>query len=60
MANRPNIIYIVCHDLGRMLGCYGRGFQSPNLDRLAREGAKFNTAFCPARARSTNWASRSP
>ena len=38
MPNKPNIIYIVAHDLGRMLNCYNRGFASPNLDRFACEG----------------------
>jgi N-sulfoglucosamine sulfohydrolase len=47
---RPNIIYIVAHDLGRMLGCYGRGFESPNLDRFAREGVLFNRTFCTTTA----------
>jgi N-sulfoglucosamine sulfohydrolase len=47
---RPNIIYIVAHDLGRMLGCYGRGFESPNLDRFASQGALFNKTFCTTTA----------
>lgn len=47
---RPNIIYIVAHDLGRMLDCYGRGFESPNLSRFAREGALLNNAFCTTTA----------
>ena len=50
MPERPNIIYLVAHDLGRMLGCYGRGFESPNLDRFAREGAQFNKAYCATTA----------
>lgn len=49
-SQQPNIIYIVAHDLGRMLGCYGRGFESPNLDRFAGEGALFNRAFCTTTA----------
>ncbi|NKB70279.1 MAG: sulfatase-like hydrolase/transferase [Candidatus Latescibacteria bacterium] len=48
--SRPNIIYIVAHDLGRMLGCYGRGFHSPNLDRFARQGALFNRVYCTTTA----------
>lgn len=44
MSNRrPNILYIVAHDLGRHLGCCGRPIASPNLDawwtlRAARGG----------------------
>jgi arylsulfatase A-like enzyme len=54
---KPNIVYIYADDLGRgMLSCYGqRHFATPNIDRLAREGMRFTsaygTAFCaPARA----------
>lgn len=45
-----NVIYIVCHDLGRMLGCYGRPFTTPYLDRFAREGVRFDSAFCQSPA----------
>lgn len=41
-----NFIYLVCHDLGRHLGCYGALVESPNLDAFARSGVKFNRAFC--------------
>jgi N-sulfoglucosamine sulfohydrolase len=47
---KPNIIYVVCHDLGRHLGCYGAGVESPNLDRIAREGILFENAFCTSPA----------
>ena len=50
MTNKPNIIYIVAHDLGRMLNCYNRGFASPNLDRFACEGVLFNSTFCTTTA----------
>lgn len=46
---RPNILLITCHDLGRWLGCYGVStLHTPNLDRLAAEGARFTQAFCTA------------
>jgi len=48
--NRPNILYMVCHDLGRTLGCYGKPVTSPNLDRFANQGALFTTAFCSSPA----------
>lgn len=46
---RPNLLSITCHDLGRHLGCYGvETVHSPALDRLAAEGARFDSAFCAA------------
>jgi len=42
-----NIIYIIPHDLGQELHCYGRrSILSPNLDRLAAEGVLFENYFC--------------
>ena len=41
-SNRPNIVLIDAHDLGTVLGCYGRRHvPSPNIDRLASEGSLF-------------------
>jgi arylsulfatase A len=49
-AKRPNIILIVADDLGySALGCYGNRFnETPNLDRLAREGMRFTDAYASA------------
>jgi arylsulfatase A-like enzyme len=45
----PNILIMTCHDLGRYLGCYGiPTVRTPNLDRLAAEGVRFEQAFCTA------------
>ena len=50
-AKPPNIVFILADDLGqRDLGSYGSTFyETPNLDRLARDGAKFTDAYaaCP-------------
>ena len=50
-APRPNIVLIVCDDLGFSdLGCYGGEIRTPNLDRLAAKGIRFtqfyNCAVC--------------
>ncbi len=45
---RPNVLIVITHDTGRHLGCYGRGVETPNLDRLAAEGVMFTQAFCTA------------
>lgn len=47
---RPNIVIILADDLGYGdLGCYGHpAFQTPNLDRMAAEGARLTQFNCPA------------
>ena len=46
-ASRPNIIYIMCDDMGYGdLGCYGQQLIStPNIDRLASQGMLFTQAY---------------
>src|SRR5688572_800985 len=47
-AIRPNILLIVSEDNGTELGCYGDQYaKTPNLDRLASEGVRFNRTFVP-------------
>ncbi len=46
--NRPHILLITSHDTGRYLGCYGRGVNTPSIDRLAEEGIRFDQYFCPS------------
>jgi arylsulfatase A-like enzyme len=50
-ADKPNVVFFLADDLGqRDLGCYGSTFyETPNLDRLARDGARFTDAYaaCP-------------
>jgi len=53
---RPNVIVILADDLGYSdLGCYGGEIQTPNLDKLAGNGLRFNSFYnagrsCPTRA----------
>ncbi|MCS7236786.1 MAG: sulfatase [Thermoguttaceae bacterium] len=45
--NRPNILLICVDDLKPALGCYGdRLAKTPNIDRLAARGIRFELAFC--------------
>jgi len=47
---RPNVVFILADDLGYSeLGCYGNTFnETPNLDRLARQGMRFTDAYAAA------------
>ena len=47
----PNVVLIFCDDLGYAdVGCYGaKGYKTPNIDRLARQGVRF-TDFYVAQA----------
>lgn len=53
---RPNIVVLLADDMGFSdIGCYGSEINTPNLNRLAREGMRFaqfrNTArCCPSRS----------
>src|SRR5579875_3006583 len=49
LLDRPNILFITCHDLGRHLGCYGiETVHSPAFDRLASTGVRLTRAFATA------------
>jgi arylsulfatase A-like enzyme len=57
MSDRTNVLVIHAHDVGKQLHCLGaETVRSPNLDRLAGEGVRFERAFtvcptcCPSRA----------
>ncbi len=53
---KPNIILILADDLGYSdIGCFGAEIATPNLDRLAANGARFSQMYsfarcCPSRA----------
>jgi arylsulfatase A-like enzyme len=48
---KPNVIFILLDDFGYTdLACYGsKYYETPNIDRLAREGLRFTNAYaaCP-------------
>ena len=44
--DRPNILWILSEDISPDLSCYGtEAVQTPNLDRLARQGVRYTNAF---------------
>ncbi len=49
-SDKPNVIFILTDDQRwDCLGCYEKpylGLKTPNLDRLAKEGARFRNMFC--------------
>ena len=46
-APKTNILFIAVDDLRPAIGCYGDGHAiTPNLDRLAKRGVRFDQAHC--------------
>jgi len=45
---KPNVLILMCDQLNAsVLSCYDGPVQTPNIDRIAREGVRFNQATCP-------------
>jgi hypothetical protein len=48
-SEHPNIVWIVCEDIGPYIGAYGyKGVKTPNLDKLALEGERYTSAYTTA------------
>ena len=47
MSQQPNIIFIMADDhAARAISCYGAGInETPNIDRLAKEGIRLNHCY---------------
>lgn len=46
-SHRPNVLLLIADDLNVFLGCYGDPrARTPNLDRLAAKGVRFQRAYC--------------
>ena len=46
VKRRPNVLFIAVDDLRPELGTYGTDAFTPNIDRLASAGVRFDQAYC--------------
>lgn len=46
-AEKPNVLFLICDDLNCDIGSYGHPqVKTPNIDRLAAQGIRFDRAYC--------------
>ncbi len=44
---KPNVLFLICDDLNCDIACYGHAqVKTPNIDRLAAQGTRFEHAYC--------------
>ncbi len=46
-TTRSNVLFLISDDLNNSVGCYGHPLvKTPNIDRLAAQGVRFERAYC--------------
>ena len=54
LSEKPNIVWVIVEDMSPHFGCYGETtIETPNVDKLAADGAMFTQAFVTAPVCST-------
>jgi iduronate 2-sulfatase len=46
-SSHPNVLFVISDDLNEAIGCWGHPVvKTPNIDRLSRNGIRFQRAYC--------------